>query len=334
MFSGEIDEAGRDEHQEADEEDPLAAREHPVGAILGEAGQQLRAGGADVLLEVDLPQQAVEVGAGDHVAADPQVGELADRLVGLVVERVRDRDVQRLVVDLERDAATLALERLGDHLHRLGRRLDAVEVDERYPQLVGQRRRQVALLDQPFVVEDLADPAARLLLDRRAPPTSSSSVISSRSTRISPIRPGATTVPGGGGPLGGGGVREAGDVREVAVDAVDRRVDLVRRREHDVELVGGQREGDVLRHPVPAVGHREDERPAVVGDRQHPEVPADLLRQHLRRDRVDGIAARDRGIELQRDGRDARHRRVQVGGMGWVHVVGVHRIRVSRGRGT
>ena len=276
VFIGVDDEADEDQQQERDEEDALAGGEHAVGAVLREAGQELGAGGADVLLEVDPPQQAVEVGAGDHVGADPQVGELADRLVGLVVERVGDRDVERLVVDLERDAATLALERLGDHRHRLGRGLDPVEVDERDAQLVGERRGEVALADLALVVEDLADPAAGLLLDlERLREVVLGDQPAADEDLADPARgddraAGEVTLAGDAGvlriddPAAG---TEAGGVAEPAVDAVDRGVDLVGRREHDLERVGGEREGDVLRHRVGGVGHRQDQRLPVVGDR-------------------------------------------------------------------
>jgi hypothetical protein len=96
------------------------------------------------------------------ISCNAPSGRELDGLDGFDVERVGRRDLDRLLLDADRDHLVPDRQRLLDGPQRAGIDLRALEIDQPQPQARGEQLRQLELAHQPLALEHLEDGDGRV----------------------------------------------------------------------------------------------------------------------------------------------------------------------------
>jgi hypothetical protein len=200
----------------------------------------------------------------------------------LGAQGVRGGDVERQLVLGDRRDAQLAGDGLGDQSHDVRVELAVLDVEHRHLELLGERGDEVLLADEPRMQQDVAElgAGAALLAQRRL-----DLLVGDRAVGHEQVADARRVR------------RRRAELLEVrrpqrAEDPRDRELDVVGRGQHHLHLRRRERRDELGRELVEGVAEGDRDDPVAIGDRQHVEVPAELLGQQPRRERVDLRIAR------------------------------------------
>ena len=247
---------------------------------------------------MDPLQQLVDRVRGRQEAAQLEVRVLPQRRDRVVVQWLRDRQVNTAIVHPDRHAAQVARERLGDHVSGQALGIQVGDVDERYLQLFSQSPDQVPLRDRPVVHEDLADATARPavlgagLLDELGGDDRAQQQHLADAQVLMDAEPHEVVHAAGRHVLGRGlALGLAGPIGRGEEALPNRLHDLLGSGHHPADLSAQQRAAHVLCQRVERIGGGDCHDAVAVGNRDHAEVAAGLLGEQPRGQRVDLLQA-------------------------------------------